>query len=147
MASLRKRGRVWYYRFVDADGVKREERGWPDRRATEEMARAAEAEAAKTRAGLIDPKDIAYRRHAAEPLARHLDEFESDIRARGDTPHHARQHSDRARRVAALACGGRLAEIDPPKSASRPERARMLARRDAILNAGRLADLTVSRVQ
>jgi hypothetical protein len=34
MASLRKRGKVWYYRFVDEAGVKREERGCPagDRR-------------------------------------------------------------------------------------------------------------------
>ena len=27
MASFRKKGKVWYYRFVDAKGVKRERKG------------------------------------------------------------------------------------------------------------------------
>ena len=41
MASLRKRGKVWYYRFVDADGASHERKGCPDRRETEGMAAAA----------------------------------------------------------------------------------------------------------
>jgi hypothetical protein len=49
MASFRKKGRVWYFRFVDADGVKRERPGCPDRRETENLARRAETEAAKIR--------------------------------------------------------------------------------------------------
>ena len=41
MASLRKRGKVWYYQFIDGDGIKRERpssqtggrlRKWPARR-------------------------------------------------------------------------------------------------------------------
>ena len=43
MASLRKHGKVWYYRFTDADGIKRERKGCPDRRVTEDLARAAES--------------------------------------------------------------------------------------------------------
>ena len=39
MASLRKRGKVWYFRFVDADGVKVEQKGCPDRQRTLELAR------------------------------------------------------------------------------------------------------------
>ena len=31
MASFRKRGNVWYYRYVDADGAMRERKGCPDR--------------------------------------------------------------------------------------------------------------------
>ena len=58
MASLRKRGRVWYYRFVDADGVKHEEKGCPDRRVTEELARTAESEAARIKAGVFDAKEL-----------------------------------------------------------------------------------------
>ena len=34
MASLRKRGRVWYYRYTDADGIRRERKGFTDRRET-----------------------------------------------------------------------------------------------------------------
>ena len=51
MASLRKKGKLWYFRFTDADGVKRERRGCADRRVTEDMARAAESEAARIREG------------------------------------------------------------------------------------------------
>src|SRR5271157_2600130 len=72
MASFRKRGRVWYYRFVDADGVKREEKGCTDRRVTEELAREKESEVAKIRSGLIDPRDTGYRDHGGRPLAEHL---------------------------------------------------------------------------
>jgi integrase len=147
MASLRKRGRVWYYRFTDADGVKREWPGCPDRRATEELARKAETEAAQVRAGLYDPKELAYRRHAAHPLSEHLNEYESDMRARNNTAHYAQLHSDRARRVAALVCGGRLVDFDPPKTADKADRARADARRAEILGRGRLADLTLSKVQ
>ena len=147
MASLRKRGNAWYYRYVDADGVKREVKGSTDKRATEQLARAAESEAAKIRAGLVDQKDLAYQRHGKAPLAAHLDDFESDMRARNDTPRHVRLRSDRARRVAALACGGRLADINPPKTASMAERARELAGRTALLTAAGLADLSASKVQ
>ena len=56
MASFRKIGRNWFYRFVNADGVQRERKGCSDRRETEGMAAAAEAEAAKIRCGYIDPK-------------------------------------------------------------------------------------------
>ena len=47
MASLRKHGKVWYYRYTDAEGAKRERKGCSDRRVTEELARAAETEAAR----------------------------------------------------------------------------------------------------
>ena len=38
MASLRKRAKVWYYRFTDENGVKRSRKGCTDKRATEELA-------------------------------------------------------------------------------------------------------------
>src|SRR5208337_946533 len=54
VASLRKRGRVWYFSFIDQDGRPSERKGCPDKRVTEELARAAESEAAKIKAGLVD---------------------------------------------------------------------------------------------
>ena len=46
-------------------------KGCTDRRATEELARAAESEAAKVQGGtLLDPKEAAYRDHGAKPVAR-----------------------------------------------------------------------------
>jgi hypothetical protein len=52
--------------------VKRERKGCPDRRVTEDLARAAESQAAKIRAGLVNPKDVAHRDHEIRPLADHL---------------------------------------------------------------------------
>jgi hypothetical protein len=79
MASFRKIGRNWFYRFIDAGGVQRERKGCPDRRETEGMAAAAEAEAAKIRCGYIDPKDRGYRDHEARPIGDHLDDFQTAL--------------------------------------------------------------------
>jgi integrase len=115
MASLRKRGRIWYYRFSDADGVKRERRGCSDRRATEEMARAAESEAAMCRAGLVDPKEAGYRRHAARPLAEHVREWGEHLASKGNTGAYARKSSTRAARVLALARVDRIGDMQPSR--------------------------------
>ncbi len=115
MASLRKRGKVWYYRYSDAEGIKHELKGCPDRRATEEMARAAESEAAKVRAGLIDPKELAYRRHGARPLAEHLAEFRAHLFAKGDGTKHAELFSSRGGRVVAMAGAVRLSDLTPSR--------------------------------
>ena len=147
MASFRKKGRVWYFRFTDADGNKKERKGCPDRRATEDMAREAETEAARIRAGSLDPRELAYRRHAGRTLADHLADFQSALMAKGGTPKHANLFSDRARRVAALVRGAGLADIDPPKTAKQSDRNKATVALARVLTAARLADLTPVRVQ
>ena len=147
MASFRKKGRVWYYRFTDADGVQAGATRLPRPPGDGGDGPCSETEAARTRAGLTDPRELAYQRHAAAPLSGHLRGFESFLLGKGDTPKHAKLYSDRARRVAALACGGRLADFDPPKTASMAERERTTAALDRVLDAGRLADLSPSKVQ
>ncbi|MGP0069138.1 MAG: hypothetical protein ACLQGP_36755, partial [Isosphaeraceae bacterium] len=67
MASLRKRGENWYYRYVDANGVKVERKGCPDKQATKGQARAAETEAADIRSGAIDAGTLRLAKHAREP--------------------------------------------------------------------------------
>src|SRR4051794_19048437 len=111
MASFRKKGKVWYYRYVDAEGVKRERRGCPDRRVTEEMARAAETEAAKVRDHLIDPKAEAYRRHEARPLAEHLSEWRAGMLAKGRKVKHANLYHTRVAQLLSLAKAVRLSDL------------------------------------
>jgi hypothetical protein len=89
MSELIKRGRQWYYRFTDANGRRVMRKGCPDRRETESMATLAEAEASKIRAGLIDPKAIAYGAHAARPLPDHLADFHAYLIGKGSTGQHA----------------------------------------------------------
>jgi len=116
MASLRKRGKVWYYRWVDGDGVKREAAGCSDRRATEEMARTAEAEAAKIRSGTIDPRDLAYAAHERRTLADHLADFRKSLEDKGSSTKHASVTANRAGRVLTLAKARRIADLSPSKT-------------------------------
>src|SRR4051812_18235578 len=102
MADFRKRGRNWYYRFIDADGRRVERKGCPDRRATEELARAAESEAAKVRAGVSDPRADAMRRQMARPLEDHLAEWHRAMLDRGRTAKHADLSLARVRTLAAV---------------------------------------------
>ncbi len=145
MASIRKRGRTWHYRFVDADGVHRERKGCPDKRETEAMAAAAELEVSKIRAGMIDPRDMAYRTHEVRPLADHLEDWHRDMTARGKTPDHAKLFHDRSAKMIALVRGANLADIDPTRKFEAVARAeRILA---DTLKTARLSDLTSERIQ
>ncbi len=115
MASYRKRGRVWCYRFVDAAGIQVERRGCSDRRETERLAAAAEAEAARVRAGYIDPKAPALMAHEARPLAEHLQDFESFLRAKGNTVSHCRESTGRASRVIEGSGARRISDLGPSR--------------------------------
>jgi hypothetical protein len=111
MASLRKRGRVWYFRYSDADGVKHEVKGCSDKRATEELARGKESEVARIRAGLMDPRDLAQRIHDARPLSEHLADYRAHLIAKGATAKYADLATNRTRRVAGLARADRLSDL------------------------------------
>ena len=147
MASLRKRGSVWYYRFVDADGVKQERKGCSDRRATEELARAAESEAAKIRDGLVNPKELACRDHQARPLLEYLAVWAESLESKGATTKHIGLSSGRARRVVAIISGARLADIDPPKNAKKSAFAAYETTLAKWVASAHLSDLTAEWVQ
>jgi integrase len=92
-------------------GEAREE-GLPrQRRATEELARAAEAEAARIKAGLLDPKELERREHAARPVAEHVKAFGDHLAAKGSTPKHVALTLQQARRVIELVAAGRLPDL------------------------------------
>jgi integrase len=111
MASFRKRGKVWYYRWTDGNGAKHERRGCTDRRATESLAAAAEAEAAQVRAGLIDTRGLARLAHEARPIADHLTDWQAALEARGGTAKHASVSARRVRRLAGLAGVARIGDL------------------------------------
>src|SRR5262249_12591423 len=110
MASLRKRGKNWFYTFIDASGRKVERKGCSDKRVTEELARSAESEAARTKAGLVDPKEVAYVEQGGVPLVDHLDQFERYLRTVGSRKH-AMVKTNRARRLIGLAGAERIHDL------------------------------------
>jgi integrase len=147
MASFRKRGKLWYFRFTDADGVKVERKGCPDRRETERMAFEAEVEAARLRSGSLDPRDLRATKEGRRPVATHLDDFRTFLLAKGGTDKHADLTHDRCRRVVALVAGASLATIDPTRSAPKAERERARSVVSGMVGSMRLADLTPASVQ
>jgi integrase len=146
MASFRKHGKVWYYRFVDADGEKVERKGCSDRRVTEDIARDKESEAARIRGGL-DPKELGYRSHAAIPLSDHITAWAQSLEAKSATSKHVDLFTRRARRVVALIKGAKLAEIEPAKNANRAAIKKADVNLATWVGTARLADLTDERVQ
>jgi integrase len=115
MASFRKRGKTWYFKFVDGDGRPVERRGCSDRRATGDLARSAEAEAARIREGVLDPREIGYRQHEARPLKIHLESWHAALLAKGTTMKHADLYRSRARRVLDLVKMARLSDLQPSR--------------------------------
>ena len=145
MASYRRRGRNWYFRYTDADGVKQEVKGCPDKRETERMAAVAELEASRIRGKLIDPKDTGYRDHAARPLGEHLGEWRDDMLAKGKTAKHAAQYHERAAKLIAIMKGTTLKELQPGRKPAALERAaKKLA---SVLESAFFADVKAERIQ
>ena len=146
MASVRKKGKVWYFRYTDANGVQRERPGCSDKRETEAMLADAIAETAKIRSGYIDTKDAAYRFYEIRPLTEHIDAWQANLVAKGSTTKHAEHTSNRFRRLAAMLLGAKEALVDHrrllPKD--RGDVARKMV--DAIAPA-RLSGLTRDKVQ
>ncbi len=145
MASLRKKGRVWYFRFTDAGGQKHEWKGCTDKRATQEMAAAVEVEMGRVRSGLSDPRDEARRRHEARPLAEHLRDWHATLTAKGNTPKHAALYLDRARRIGDLTGAKKLSDLTPARVQSALAALRSEGRSLATLNHHRGAIRSFSR--
>jgi hypothetical protein len=103
MASLRKRGRLWYFTFVDHDGRKTERKGYTDKRATEDKANEAQTLARRIRNGEISPREAGLPKHGQLPLEDHFALYHASLLAKGATPKHADLAAYRARRVASVA--------------------------------------------
>jgi integrase len=122
MASVFKRTRdrgnrlaSWYFAYVDADGVRRTEKGCPDKAATEAMARKAESEAELRRRGIIDAKADGWLAHDARPLADHVRDWHAYLLAKESTGQHADLSRNRVARVIELARVDRILALAPSK--------------------------------
>jgi integrase len=113
MASLRKRGRNWYYTVVGPDGRRRELRGCSDKRATEQLAAVAEAEAARVRAGLLDPRAARVAEAGRRPIGEHLDDFIAVMTNAGRNPQHVQQTRTYVERILTLGNVVRLGDLTP----------------------------------
>jgi integrase len=109
MASVRKRGRVYHYRFKDSDGVWVSRSGLPSREATLKIALAAEERARLEREGLTDPAKEA----AKLPIGELVDQWERWYRSKGKTTDHVDRVVSRVRRIVQASEATRLREFTP----------------------------------
>ena len=80
--------------YFDATGRRiTKSSGTTDKAAAEQIARHLEAEVAKRKAGLIDPRQEAFALHAMKPLSEHLDAFEAAIESQAKANHVQRTRS------------------------------------------------------
>ncbi len=98
-AGIRKKAGKWYYYWTDESGKRRERAGCADKRATEEMLRAAQTTAAKTRAGLIDPKAARVVECERRPVGEHVAEYIGTMRAKGLNAQHVAQTANACNRI------------------------------------------------
>src|SRR4051812_25115483 len=103
MASLRRRGKIWYFTFIDHDGRKFERKGCPDKRQTEDMAKTAEVRAGKIRNGEISAREADVPKQERRPLEDHIQAFEAMLRVKRSTPKHIHMTTRFIREIARLA--------------------------------------------
>jgi integrase len=88
-------------------------KGCPDKRVTEEMARAAESEAAKVRAGLVDPKARRVAEAARRPVTEHVEDFISSMTNANRNPQHVAQTRTYITRILTLSGVDSLSDLTP----------------------------------
>ncbi len=144
MASFRKHGKLWYFRyvgFIDGKNKQVERKGHFDKITTQGMARDAETEADNLRKSQKDP----YHGHSTKSLEDHLADWHRDMIARGKTLKHADQYRDRASKLLALAKGASIDDIDIGRSRKALERiAKLLS---STLDGAVFADVTSETIQ
>ena len=101
----------WYIAYTDHEGVRRTEKGCPDKAATEAIAHKLESDAELRRRGLIDPKADAYRDSQSRPFAEHLADWKAFQLGKGVTHRRADEGYARVVKLVALAKAERLSDL------------------------------------
>ena len=78
--------KCWYFECRDASGTVRRLKGFPDLKATEQLAAETERKASRVRSGFTDPAE----EHARRPLADHLKDYSAALEAKGNVDAHNR---------------------------------------------------------
>ena len=87
MASLRRRGKIWYVRFRDEYGSQQEIKAGPDKSVAQRIQRSVESKLALIKAGFLDPRESDAADAERVPLDRHVEEYLADLQSRC-TPAH-----------------------------------------------------------
>ncbi len=133
--------------YTDENGHRRKKSGTTDKVVTQRIARALENRVALRREGVVDPRDEAYAKYAAQPLIEHIDAWTTSLRSKGNTRQHVKSHSSRAMRIIALSKGADLANIEPARPATKIGVAKAEVELRGWVASALLLDLTTENVQ
>ena len=88
MASLRKKGKVWYVRVRDESGRQREVKAGPDKSVVNQMKRDLESKTQRIKAGVLDPREADCLDAERIPITKHVADYVQNLEARGACPDH-----------------------------------------------------------
>jgi hypothetical protein len=88
MASLRKRGKIWYVRVRDESGRQREVKAGPDKSIANQMKRDLESKTQRIKAGVLDPREADAMEAERIPITKHVADYIQNPEARGACPGH-----------------------------------------------------------
>jgi integrase len=83
VASLRKKGRVWYVRIRDESGRQREVKAGPDKSIAQSIARDLESKTQRIKAGVLDPREAGCLDAERTPITQHMDDYVQGLEAKG----------------------------------------------------------------
>jgi hypothetical protein len=133
--------------YRDSNRKRRWKVGTRDKAVTQRIANALVEKVALRKDGLVDPRDEAYAKHAAESLLSHVDAWRDELRSRGATRQHVKLHASRAMRVVALIKGAKLHQIEAPKPATKKGVEKAGTELRSFVEGARITDLTAENVQ
>src|SRR5208337_5241175 len=83
MASLRKKGKVWYVRVRDESGRQREVKAGPDKSVANQMKRDLESKTQRVKAGTLDPRESDALEAERIPITQHVADYLRGLEAKG----------------------------------------------------------------
>src|SRR5271157_318569 len=88
MASLCKKGRMWYVRLRDETGRERSIKAGPDKSVANQMKRDLESKTQRIKAGVLDPREADALDAERIPISQHVADYIQNLEAKGYVPEH-----------------------------------------------------------
>lgn len=112
MATLRKRGKVYYVRYRDAHGKQIETKAGPDKSMAQRIANSLESQVRAIKTGTADPREAAWADAERKPLTDHAQNWHAVLIARGNTSDYADLCRDRVLRLIGMTRVQRISQIN-----------------------------------
>ena len=118
MASLRKKGKVWYVRVRDESGRQREIKAGPDKSVANQVKRDLESKTQRIKAGVLDPREADAMDAERTPIANHVADYIRNLEHKGVCLQHLRNIEKRLGWLLEESKVSRLSQLRPSLAVS-----------------------------